>query len=106
MQTDKFAIVLGIDHESAFNWQVEHELKKRERIIASVRKQQTRYLKKSHIFGIDFLKTAEQDFTLYAKNGNALLAGAFKILSDGKKSPIGHQFVSCHMVHDIKMEDF
>ena len=62
-------------------------------------------------------KTVEQALALDAKNGNALLAdaktkelqnvkGAFKILSDGKKSPIGHQFVSCHMVHDIKMEDF
>ena len=29
---------------------------------------------------------------------------AFKILPDGTKAPIGHQFVQCHMVFDIKME--
>ena len=31
---------------------------------------------------------------------------AFKILPDGKKAPIGHQFVQCHVVFDIKIEDF
>ena len=28
-----------------------------------------------------------------------------KILPDGKKATIGHQFVKCHMVFDIKIED-
>ena len=31
---------------------------------------------------------------------------AFKVLPDGKKAPIGSQFVQCHMVFDLKMEDF
>ena len=31
---------------------------------------------------------------------------AFDILSDKKSAPIGHQFVQCHVVFDIKMEDF
>ena len=31
---------------------------------------------------------------------------AFKVLPDGKSVPIGHQFVQCHMVFDVKMEDF
>ena len=30
---------------------------------------------------------------------------ALKILPNGKKAPIGHQFVWCHMVFDIKMEN-
>ena len=30
---------------------------------------------------------------------------AFEILPDWKKAPIGHQFVQCHMVFNIKMED-
>ena len=55
--------------------------------------------------------------TLNAKNGNTLWANAisielendrvaFKVLPDGKIVPIGHQFVQCHMVFGIKMEDF
>ena len=31
---------------------------------------------------------------------------AFYILPNGKKATIGHQFVQCHMVFDIKMELF
>ena len=30
---------------------------------------------------------------------------AFEVLPDGKPVPIGHQFVQCHIVFDIKMED-
>ena len=50
MQMAKFAVAQGIDHELDFNWWVKHVLKKRDRIIACVRKQQ--YMK-SHKFGID-----------------------------------------------------
>ena len=52
-QTAKFAVAQGIDHEPAFNWLINHVLKKRDRIIASIRKRQTQYLKKSHKFGIE-----------------------------------------------------
>ena len=31
---------------------------------------------------------------------------AFKILPHGTIAPIGHQFEQCHMVFDIKIEDF
>ena len=31
---------------------------------------------------------------------------AFKVSPDGKSVPIGHQFVKCHMVFDVKIEDF
>ena len=47
-------------------------LKKRDRIIASIRKCQTRYLKKSHKFGIELPKTVENALALDAKNGNIL----------------------------------
>ena len=31
---------------------------------------------------------------------------AFKILPDGTKAPIGYHRMNCHMVFDVKMEDF
>ena len=67
MQTADFAVAQGIDHEPAFNWWVKHVLKKRERIIANIRKQQTRYLTKSHKLGIELPKTVEQSYALDAK---------------------------------------
>ena len=48
----EFAVAQGIDYEHAFSWWVKHVLKKRDRIIASIGKWQTRSLKKSHKFGI------------------------------------------------------
>ena len=68
-------------------------------------------------FGIDLRKTVEQALALDAQNCNTLWAYAiskemedvrvaFEVLSDGKLVPVGHQFVQCHMVFDVKMEDF
>ena len=70
VQTAKFAVAQGIHHEPAFNCWVKHVLKKRDRIIASIRKWQTRYLKRSHKFGIELPKTVEEAYALDAKNGN------------------------------------
>ena len=76
VQTAEFATAQGINDKPAFNWWVKHGLKKRDRIIASVRMWQSRYLKKSHKFGIELLKTVKQALTLDAKNGSTLWADA------------------------------
>ena len=79
-------------------------LKKRCRMIASVRKWHTRYLKKSHKFGIYLPETVEQALALDVKNWNSLWADtiskelenirvAFVISPNEKKVPIGHQFM-------------
>ena len=50
-------------------------LKKSDKIIASVKKLQTRYLKMNHRFGIE-LTNVKQTLALDAKNGNTLWVGA------------------------------
>ncbi len=56
-------------------------------------------------------------FSQYGKNGNTFWADAiakemkevriaFNILPDGHVAPNGYQKIPCHMVFDIKMEDF
>ena len=72
MQIAEFAVAHGIDHEPAFKCWVNHLLKKKDRIIASIRKWQMRYLKRSHKFGIEHPKTVEQALALDAKNGPML----------------------------------
>ena len=42
VQTAEFAVVQGIDHAPAFNWWVKHVLNKRNRIMVSIRQQQSR----------------------------------------------------------------
>ena len=109
IETANYAKILGIDHEPAFNWWVPHVLKKRDRIISLVRKQNPRYLKRTHKFGIKLPKTVKEAFELDKKNGNTLWAEAiakemrdvhvaFKILPSGQHAPVGYQRIPCHMI--------
>ncbi len=113
----KYAKIIGIDHEPAFNWWVPHILKKRDRIISLVKKRSPRFLKRTHKFGIEVPKTVREALDLDKKNGNTLWADAiakemkdvrvaFKLLPDGQSAPIGFQKIPCHMIFDVKMEDF
>ena len=61
-----------IDYEPAFTWWIKHVLKERDRIIASIKKQQTKHLKRSHKFGIELPTTKEQAYAMDAKNGHTL----------------------------------
>ncbi len=117
IDTAKYAKILGIDNEPAFNWWVSHVLRKRDRIVSLVRKQNPRYLKRNHQFGIELPKTVKEALKLDKKNGNTFWADtiakemkdvcvAFKILLNGQSAPIGYQKIPCHMIFDIKMEDF
>jgi hypothetical protein len=62
-------------------------------------------------------KTVKEALDLNRKNGNTLWANAiakemkeiriaFNILPDGHSTPIGYQKIPCHMIFDVKMEDF
>jgi hypothetical protein len=117
IETAEYAVSRKIDHEPAFKWWVQHFLKKRDRIISLVKRRNTRYLKRTHKFGIEVPKTVPEALALDKKNGNTLWADAiakelknvrvaYKILPDGQPAPIGHQKIPCHMIFDVKMEDF
>ena len=92
------------NQKPAFKWWIKHVLKKRHRIIASIKKWQATYLKRSHKFGIELPKTVEQTLALDAKNRYPLWADAifketenvrvaFEVLPDGNSVSTGHQFV-------------
>jgi hypothetical protein len=117
IETAEYAVTKGIDHEPAFNWWVPHVLKKCDRIISLVCKRTTRYLKRTHKFGIEAPKTVKEALALDRKNGNTLWADAiakemkevciaFNILPDGHSAPIGYQKILCHMIFDVNMKDF
>jgi hypothetical protein len=117
LETAEYAVTQGIDHKPAFNWWVPHVLKMRDRIISLVHKRTTRYLKRTHKFGIEVPKTVKEALALNRKNGNTLWADAiakemkevciaFNILPDGHSAPIGYQKIPCHIIFDVKMEDF
>ena len=82
-----------------------------------MKKRQTRYLKKTHKFGIEIPKTAKEAAELDAKNGDTKWMDAilkeitnvrvtFDIMKDGDRAPIGHKQISWHLMYDVKLEDF
>ncbi len=91
-------------------------LRKCDQIISLVRRRTTHYLKRTHKFSIEIPKTVEEAHALDRKNVNTLWADAiakemrevriaFNTLPDGGSAPIGYQN-PCHMIFDVKMEDF
>ena len=114
VEVAEYAEAMGRSDEPAFSWWTTHVLKKRQRIIAAVNK---RYHEMTHKFGIKVPKPVEEALALDRENGNDLWWKAiqkemsavkvtFKILENDDKPPIGSQYMKCHMVFSIKMEDF
>ena len=109
-----YAMAQGLDSEPAFAWWVPFTLKRRNRIIAAVNK---RYHKRTHKFGIEIPKTFEDCVRIDRENGNTLWQDAirkemakvriaFKLLGDDESPPPTFQEMRCHMVYDVKMENF
>jgi hypothetical protein len=98
----------------AFVWWAPHVLKKRSRIIATVTK---RYHKRTHKFGIEVTTNWYDCVILDKENDNTLWQDvvrkemnnariAFKILNGEESVPPTYQEIRCHMIFDVKMEDF
>lgn len=109
-----YAMAQGIDAEAAFAWWVPFTLKRRNKIIAAV---SSCYHKRTHKFGIEIPKTYEDCIRIDRANGNTLwqdairkemtkVQVAFRVLTDNKHLPPTFQEIRCHLVLDVKMEDF
>ena len=121
----EFAIKSEIDHEPAFNWWVRQVLKRRDRIVSKVKSRAKlskearakRYNRRTQKFGIEVPRSVEDAVRLDKENGNTLWQDAiakemksvrfgFRTLKSGEKVPVGFKFIRCHMIFDVKMEDF
>ena len=103
--------------QPAFNWWVSWVFKKRNRIISLVKHQSTRYHKHTHKYGIEIPKTVEEAYAINKATGTTFwrdaiekemknVLVAFNVLADGAAPPPDHQFIRCHIIFDVKMEDF
>ena len=70
----EYALLQEINHEPTFNWWVPHVLKKRERVISLVKQHNTRYLKRTHKFGIELPMSVKDAYDLDKKNSNIFWA--------------------------------
>lgn len=110
----EYAVTNGIDDEPAFAWWVHWTLKKRDGIISAVNK---RYWKRTHKFGIQLPHSVDEATKLDKANGDtkwtdainkemANVMVAFKMIGKGKVAPPGHQMIKCHIIFDVKMDNF
>ncbi|KAL7489060.1 LOW QUALITY PROTEIN: hypothetical protein ACHAW6_014650 [Cyclotella cf. meneghiniana] len=117
LQVAKFAHSMGIADEPAFNWCVPWVLKKRDQIVSLVKHQSTWCQKQTHKFGIEIPKSVDEAYTINATTGALLWQAAIEkeiqyvcvandILKDGTAMPPDHWFMCCHVIFDVKMEDF
>jgi hypothetical protein len=95
-------------------WWDPRVLKKRSRIILDVTES---YHKRTHNFGVEVPKSWDECVRLEKENDNTLWQDAvrkdiknfrieFKIMNGDKSVPPTYQEIHCHMILDVKMEDF
>jgi len=114
LEVAEFVVAHKLHEEAAFAWWVPYVLARRKRIISAVNR---RYHKRTHKYGIEVPKTFDDCVRIDNENGNTLWQDAvrqemskvriaFKILDDDETIPPTYQQILCHMVYDVKMEDF
>ena len=114
IEVAEYATSRGLTHEPAFAWWVGRVLAKRNRIIAAVKR---RYHKQNHKFGIKVPNDWDEAVRFDKENDNTLWQDAvrkemanvriaFKVLDKGEEVPPCFQEIKCHIIFDVKMEDF
>ena len=92
-------------------------MKKRDQIIAQVKRRSARYLKRTHKWALEVPQSVDDALAIDKMNGIFFWVDmiakemknvrvAFKILKDDEKPPPCFQFIRCHMILDIKMDAF
>ena len=114
VEVAEYAVANGLVDEPAFKWWVPFTLKKRDAIISAVNK---RYWKRTHKFGIRLPHSVQEAIAIDKEEGNTLwqdamqkemnnVMVAFKILKEGESAPPGYQQIPCHMIFDVKLDNF
>jgi hypothetical protein len=114
VEVAEYAATKSLLDTPAFIWWAPRVLQKRTRIIAAVTK---RYHKRTHKFGIEVPKSWDDCVKLDKENDNTLwqyavrkemknVRIAFNILNGEESVPPTYQEMCCHMIFDVKMEDF
>jgi hypothetical protein len=115
LEVAEFAVASRIAEEPAFAWWVPYTLKKRNRIIAKVKRAKSKYHLRTHKFGFKVPKTVEEAREIDLENGDNLwweaiakemrnVRPAFQIWEKSQSEiPVGYQKIRCHMIFDIKL---
>jgi hypothetical protein len=114
VEVAEYAATKSLLHSPAFIWWAPHVHQKRSRIIADVT---NRYHKRTYKFVIEVPKSWDDYVKLDKENDNTIWQDAarkemknvrisFKILNGEESVPPTYQELCCHMIFDVKIEDF
>lgn len=111
IEVAEYAVANKIAEEPAFAWWVRHVLRKRNRFIGKVK---SKYWSRTHKYGIELPKTAQQALAIDKRTGtdfwrlaiekemaNVMTAFEFR---DDDIMPVGYKEIPCHMIFDVKMD--
>jgi Reverse transcriptase (RNA-dependent DNA polymerase) len=112
LEVAEYAAANKLVSEPAFAWWVSKVLRQRDRNIMKVK---SRYLQRSHKFGIEVPTCIKRALEIYAESGADFwrkaieremrnCSSAFDILPNGAVVPVGYTKIRCHMIFDIKMD--
>ncbi len=105
-------MVNKIAEEPAFARWVPYVLRKRDRIVASIR---TRHKKRDHKFGLEIPRTIQRALQIDKETNTNFWAlaiekemkhvrPAFNVLDAGANPPLMSKCIPCHMIFDIKLD--
>jgi hypothetical protein len=114
IEVAEYAVAYSLLEEPAFAWWAQETLKKRDIIISAINK---KYWKQTEKFGIRLPHSVTQAHAVDKAEGNTKWADAvnkemknimvaFDLKGKGVPIPPGHQVIKCHMIFDIKMDNF
>ena len=112
VEVAEYALRNQLVEEPAFKWWAPHVLKKRNRILCAMKR---RYFRTHTKFGVELPKTVERALEIDKETGTTFWADAiakemktvfvaFEILPLDAKAPLGHTFLKCHLVFDLKSD--
>jgi hypothetical protein len=114
VEVAEYAVVNQLIDEPAFAWWVPYVIRKRDRIIATI-KTRMKNRKKDYKFGIEIPRTIERALEIDQETNMTFWADAiakemkhvypaFNILNIGSPAPPGSKFIRCHMNFEVKMD--
>jgi hypothetical protein len=114
IEVAEYAVGHNLCEEPAFAWWVPFTLRKRNKIVASI-KTRAKHRKKDYKFGIELPRTIKRALEKDKETGTTFWADAiakemkhvrpaFNILEENTKAPPGSKFIRCHMNFEIKMD--
>ncbi|MGH7954663.1 MAG: hypothetical protein ACREOZ_01755, partial [Gloeomargaritales cyanobacterium] len=108
----EYAVANKIADEPAFAWWIKDVLRRRDRIISKVR---SRYLKRTHKFGVQMPRNVEEALQIDKDTGTDMWYRAiqkemknvmptFQFVEKDDNVPVGYKWIPCHWVFDVKMD--